>query len=152
EFNVFGHGYGSKASFPKGTSAVVRIEVGDWFNGTPGCELKTFAAESNNLTLQNIPHRTTTDVSVAFGIPTLLFAEGYQAPSTAADCTGVLTSGWGPALTALQLRFPGLGRQPRRRAADGSAAREITRRTARSRPTGDREGIIRQCVGLDLER
>lgn len=53
EFNVFGDGGGSQATFNSGASAQVRTEVISGTNSGPGCHLKSWTGESTNLTLVN---------------------------------------------------------------------------------------------------
>lgn len=53
EFNVFGDGNASQATFNSGASAQVRTEVLSGTNAGPGCHLKSWTGESSNLTLVN---------------------------------------------------------------------------------------------------
>jgi hypothetical protein len=97
EFNVFGDGGGSQAVFNNGANLVVRTEV---TSGTstgfgpaprqgfpPGCHLKSWTGESNNLALVNSP-----PVSPApQPAPALVFSEGnLAATGAAADCSDAL--------------------------------------------------------------
>ena len=49
EFNIFGDGGGTQASFNAGTTIVVRTGVNDGTQNAPACVLESFTAESNNL-------------------------------------------------------------------------------------------------------
>ena len=89
EFNVFGNGGGSQAVFNSGASATVRVAVDSGASTGPGCDLRSFTAESTNLTLQNTP-----PAALSGSLPALVFAETDPAPSGAtADCTDAVSLG-----------------------------------------------------------
>lgn len=89
EFNVFGNGGGSQAVFNSGASATVRVAVDSGATTGPGCDLRSFTAESTNLTLQNTP-----PAAASGSLPALVFAETDPAPSGgAADCTDAVSLG-----------------------------------------------------------
>jgi hypothetical protein len=89
EFNVFGNGGGSQAVFNSGAKAVVRIEVASGTNVGPGCDLRSFTAESNNMTLQNTPPAASSGA-----LPALVFGQSNPAPAGgAADCTDAVSLG-----------------------------------------------------------
>jgi hypothetical protein len=89
EFNVFGDCCKHQAVFNNGASAVVRIETDSGTNAGPGCDLRTFTAESTNLTLQNVP-----PTAASGALPALVFAQNN--PATAggpADCSDAVSLG-----------------------------------------------------------
>lgn len=89
EFNVFGDCCNQQAVFNSGVNAVVRIETDSGTRLGPGCDRRTFTAESTNLTLQNTPPSAATS-----GLPALVFAQSNPAPSGgAADCTDAVSLG-----------------------------------------------------------
>jgi hypothetical protein len=89
EFNVFGDCCGHQAVFNSGANAVVRIEVDSGTNVGPGCDLRTFTAESTNLTLQNVPPTASSGT-----LPALVFGQSNPAlPGGAADCSDALSLG-----------------------------------------------------------
>ena len=82
EFNVFGLGSSSKVSFDPGTTLVVRVGVDSGSGAAPGCDFKSFTAETNNLSIID-----TTSVPPHNGHPSLVFTEsntGTPDPSCAA--------------------------------------------------------------------
>ncbi len=84
EYNVFGDGNGSGATFNTGSTIVVRTAVN---SGTPAldatCSLQGFTGETNNLTLVGAP---TTFPDVLW--PSIVFTESNAAGGTAASCAG----------------------------------------------------------------
>ena len=90
EFNVFGDGGGSQATFNSGATLQVRTEVISGTNSGPGCHLKSWTGESTNLTLVN-----TAPVSPPpLPAPALVFAESNPAPSgPLATCADAVSLG-----------------------------------------------------------
>ena len=58
EFNIFGDGGGTQASFNAGTTIVVRTSVDDGTQNAPACVAESFTAESNNLNTIATPPAT----------------------------------------------------------------------------------------------
>ncbi len=58
EFNIFGDGGGTQASFNAGTTIVVRTSVDDGTQNAPACVAESFTAESNNLNTVATPPAT----------------------------------------------------------------------------------------------
>jgi hypothetical protein len=89
EFNVFGDCCNEQATFNTGASAVVRVGVDSGTNVGPGCDLRTFTAESSNLTLQNVP-----PAAMPGSLPALVFGESNPALAGGpADCTDAVSLG-----------------------------------------------------------
>jgi hypothetical protein len=90
EFNVFGDGGGSQATFNSGANLQVRTEVISGTNTGPGCHLKSWTGESTNLTLVN-----TAPVSPApLPAPALVFAESNPAAAgPVASCADAVSLG-----------------------------------------------------------
>jgi hypothetical protein len=89
EFNVFGDCCSEQVVFNSGASAVPRVEVDNGSSAGPGCLLKTWTAESSNLTLQNTPPSGSPGA-----LPALDFAENNPASSGGpADCTDAVSLG-----------------------------------------------------------
>jgi hypothetical protein len=90
EFNVFGDGGGSATTFNSGATLQVRTEVVSGTNLGPGCDLRTFTAESSNLTLVNSAPTGVTSSSA----PALVFAQSNPAPSgSVATCADAVSIG-----------------------------------------------------------
>jgi hypothetical protein len=90
EFNIFGNGSSSQATFNSGATLQVRTEVLSGSKAGPGCHLKSWTGESNNLTLVNSPPVSPSPTPA----PALVFAERNPAPSgAAADCTDAVSLG-----------------------------------------------------------
>ncbi len=82
EFNVFGHGNSSVANFDPNTTLVARVGVDSGVSVGPGCDLRSFTAETNNLSIIN-----TTSTPAHNGHPSLIFTEsntGTPNPSCSA--------------------------------------------------------------------
>jgi len=90
EFNVFGDGGGSQATFNSGANLQVRTEVISGTNLGPGCHLKSWTGESTNLTLVNAA-----PVSPApLPAPALVFAESNPAAAgPVASCADAVSLG-----------------------------------------------------------
>jgi hypothetical protein len=90
EFNVFGNGNSSQAVFNSGANLQVRTEVISGTNLGPGCHLRSFTGESNNLTLVNSP-----PVSPApQPAPALVFSQSNPAAAgAAANCMDAVSLG-----------------------------------------------------------
>ena len=89
EFNVFGDGNGSQAVFNSGTTLQVRTGVISGTSSGPGCHLKSWTGESNNLTLANSPPSASTGT-----MPALVFASTNPPPSGgAATCADAVSLG-----------------------------------------------------------
>jgi hypothetical protein len=88
EFNVFGDGSGDQAVFNSGATVNIRTGVTSGTSAGPGCNIASFTAESNNLTLGNTP-----PAAVKGSMPALLFWESNPPPAgavaTCADATSV---------------------------------------------------------------
>ena len=90
EFNVFGGGNSSAATFNSGSNLVVRTEVISGTTAGPGCDLRTFTGESTNLTLGNSP---VLSPALTPG-PALVFSESNPAPSGGvASCLDAVSLG-----------------------------------------------------------
>ncbi len=90
EFNVFGNGGGSQATFNSGANLQVRTEVISGTNLGPGCDLRSWTGESNNLTLVNSPP----SMPAALPAPVLVFAQSNPAsPGAAATCADAVSIG-----------------------------------------------------------
>ena len=90
EFNVFGDGGGSQVAFNSGANLRVRNEVLSGTNTGPGCSLKSFTAESSNLTLSNTPPGSPSPTPG----PALVFDQQNPAPSGAvASCLDAVSFG-----------------------------------------------------------
>jgi hypothetical protein len=90
EFNVFGNCCNNQAVFNSGSSAIVRIEVVSGTNLGPGCTLRSFTGESNNLTLVNSPPASPAPLPA----PALVFSESNPAPGgSAATCADAVSLG-----------------------------------------------------------
>jgi hypothetical protein len=90
EFNVFGDGGGSQATFNSGSNLVVRTEVISGTTNGPGCHLKSWTGESTNLTLVNSPPTS----PAPFPAPALVFSQSNPAPSGAlATCADAVSLG-----------------------------------------------------------
>jgi hypothetical protein len=82
EFNVFGYGTGSKMNFDANTTLVVRVGVDSGVSVGPGCDLQSYTAETNNLSIID-----TTSTPLHNGHPSLVFTEsnsGTPDPSCSA--------------------------------------------------------------------
>ena len=82
EFNVFGYGNSSEVNFDPGTTLVVRVGVDSGASAAPGCDFKSFTAETNNLSIID-----TASVPPHNGHPSLVFTEsntGTPDPSCSA--------------------------------------------------------------------
>jgi von Willebrand factor type D domain len=91
EFNVFGVGNGSQVAFNSGSTVAVQTEITSTPPAAPGCELTSFTAESNNLTLVNSPPPTPTPTPPE---PWLAFSESLPAPGGAiASCANAISVG-----------------------------------------------------------
>jgi len=90
EFNVFGDGNSSQATFNSGASLLVRTEVISGSSAGPGCDLRTFTGESSNLTLVNTPPTSPSPTPA----PALVFAETNPAPAGgSASCLDAVSLG-----------------------------------------------------------
>jgi len=90
EFNVFGDGGGSQATFNSGANLQVRTEVISGTNTGPGCHLKTWTGESTNLTLVN----TAPASPMPLPAPALVFAESNPAAAgPVASCADAVSLG-----------------------------------------------------------
>ena len=90
EFNVFGDGGGSQATFNSGASAQVRTEVLSGTNAGPGCHLKSWTGESTNLTLVNSAPASASPLPA----PALVFGESNPAASgPVASCADAVSLG-----------------------------------------------------------
>lgn len=91
EFNVFGDGNSSQATFNSGSTLEVRTEVTSGSTSGPGCQLHTFTAESNNMTLSNTPPPTPTPLPA----PALVFSQSNPGPSSGgvATCADAVSLG-----------------------------------------------------------
>jgi hypothetical protein len=90
EYNVFGNGNSSQATFNSGATLQVRTEVISGTNQGPGCHLKSWTGESNNLTLVNAPPT----LPAPLPAPALVFSESNPAPSgPTADCSDAVSLG-----------------------------------------------------------
>jgi hypothetical protein len=89
EFNVFGDGNSSQATFNTGSFVQVRTAVTSGTTTGPGCQLVSFTGESNNLTLNN------TLPSASPGtMPALVFSQINPSPSgPLATCVDALSLG-----------------------------------------------------------
>jgi hypothetical protein len=88
EFNVFGDGGGDQAIFNTGASAQVRTAVTSGTTTGPTCNLQSFTAESDNMTLSN-----TAPAAVTGSAPALLFSEINPAVGAAASCAAATSVG-----------------------------------------------------------
>ena len=89
EFNVFGNGGGSQAVFNSGAHATVRIATDSGTNLGPGCDLRSFTAESTNMTLRN-----TAPTASSGSLPALVFGQDNPASAGgAANCTDAVSLG-----------------------------------------------------------
>jgi von Willebrand factor type D domain len=88
EFNVFGDFNGAQAVFNSGATVIPRIVVDNGTTSGPGCQVASWTAESNNLTLVN-----SLPTVVSGPAPALVFSETNPAPSggaaTCADAASV---------------------------------------------------------------
>jgi hypothetical protein len=88
EFNVFGDSGGDQAVFGTGTTLVVRSGVSSGTRLGPTCDLQTYTAESNNLTLVNAA-----PAALPGSMPALVFSESVPptgtATATCADATSI---------------------------------------------------------------
>jgi hypothetical protein len=90
EFNVFGDGGGSQATFNSGANLQVRTEVISGTNTGPGCHLKSWTGESTNLTLVN----TAPVSSIPLPAPALVFGESNPAAAgPVASCADAVSLG-----------------------------------------------------------
>jgi hypothetical protein len=90
EFNVFGDGGGSQAVFNSGANLQVRTEVISGTNLGPGCDLRSWTAESTNLTLVNSPPL----MPAPLPAPALVFAQSNPAAAgAAATCADAVSIG-----------------------------------------------------------
>jgi hypothetical protein len=88
EFNVFGDGGGTQAVFNSGASAQVRTAVTSGSTAGPACDVASFTAESNNMTLSN-----TAPAAVKGSAPALLFSEINPAVGGVATCAAATSVG-----------------------------------------------------------
>jgi von Willebrand factor type D domain len=91
EFNVFGNGGGSQASFNAGSTVVVRTAVTSGTATGPGCHViaPSFTGESNNLTLVNSPPTASSGTA-----PALVFSQSNPASAgAAATCADAASVG-----------------------------------------------------------
>jgi hypothetical protein len=90
EFNVFGNGGNSQATFNSGANLQVRTEVISGSTNGPGCDLRSFTGESTNLTLVNTPPTS----PAAQPAPALVFSESNPPPSGGlASCLDAVSLG-----------------------------------------------------------
>jgi hypothetical protein len=90
EFNVFGDGGGTQVAFNSGANLRVRTEVLSGTTAGPGCALRSFTAESSNLTLSNTPPGSPSPTPA----PALVFDQQDPAPSGAvASCMDAVSFG-----------------------------------------------------------
>jgi hypothetical protein len=90
EFNVFGDGGGSQATFNSGANLQVRTEVISGTNTGPGCHLKSWTGESTNLTLVNTAPASPSPLPA----PALVFAESNPAAAgPVASCASAVSLG-----------------------------------------------------------
>jgi hypothetical protein len=90
EFNAFGGGGGSQATFPSPSTVVVRTEVTSGTTSGPGCHLKSWTGESNSMTLNNTPPLSVGPLPA----PALVFTQVNPAPSGAlATCADAISLG-----------------------------------------------------------
>lgn len=90
EFNVFGDGSGSQATFNSGANLQVRTEVISGTSTGPGCDMRSFTGESSNLTLANA---APTSVAMS-SAPALVFAQSNPAPAgPVASCADAVSIG-----------------------------------------------------------
>jgi hypothetical protein len=90
EFNVFGDGGGSQATFNSGANLQVRTEVISGTNLGPGCHLKSWTGESTNLTLVNTAPASPSPLPA----PALVFAESNPAAAgPVASCADAVSLG-----------------------------------------------------------
>jgi hypothetical protein len=95
EFNVFGDGNLSQAVFNTGSTVVVRTAVTSGTASGPGCHVKSWTGESNNLTLVNSPPTASPGAA-----PALVFSQSNPAPGGAAATCADATSVGGPVIFA----------------------------------------------------
>ena len=88
EFNVFGDGGGTQAVFNTGASVQVRTAVTSGSTVGPTCDVASFTAESNNMTLSN-----TAPAAVKGSAPALLFSENNPAAGGVATCAAATSVG-----------------------------------------------------------
>jgi len=90
EFNVFGNCCNHQAVFNSGANVRVRNEVLSGTTAGPGCSLRSFTAESTNLTLSNTPPGSPASTPG----PALVFDQQNPAPSGAvASCMDAVSFG-----------------------------------------------------------
>jgi hypothetical protein len=88
EFNVFGDGNSDQAVFASGTTLVVRTAVNSGVTTGPGCDLRSFTGESNNLNLVN-----TAPAAATGSLPALVFKETNAVQSPVASCADATSIG-----------------------------------------------------------
>ena len=88
EFNIFGDGNSSAATFNGGTTLEVRTSVASGTNLGPGCAFASFTGESNNLTLV-----ATTSNPAKGSLPSLVFTETNVGSPTTAPCSSAISLG-----------------------------------------------------------
>jgi len=110
EFNVFGGGSASQAVFNSGATLQVRTEVLSGTSKGPGCHLKSWTGESNNLTLVNAPPLSPAPLPA----PALVFSESVPARPPSGRLLGRSEPRRYPSddVRRLLLRFPGDRRLP----------------------------------------
>lgn len=90
EFNVFGDGGGSQATFNPGTSMQVRTEVLSGTTDGPGCHLQSWTGETSNLSLVNSPPPSPAPLPA----PALVFSQSNPAAAgAAASCADAVSIG-----------------------------------------------------------
>ncbi|AXW36136.1 hypothetical protein HFK83_24880 [Ralstonia pseudosolanacearum] len=82
EFNVFGPGSNATVTFNSGTNIVVRTEVISGTTAGPGCHMRSWTGESNNLSLGTSPVASPAPLPA----PALVFSESNPAPSGTPSC------------------------------------------------------------------
>ena len=87
EFNVFGDS-NDTANFNNGTTIQVRTSVASGTSAAPSCDLRSFTAEANNLTLV-----ATDDNPSKSALPSLVFTESNAPGSMLSSCAGAVSLG-----------------------------------------------------------
>lgn len=95
EFNVFGYGNATEATFNPGASARVRTRIDYGGTAKPICATTGFTAESNNLFLDTIPAPAPPTIPDPPGLPgpALIFYERSGSGILSAECSKAVTVG-----------------------------------------------------------
>jgi hypothetical protein len=88
EFNIFGDGNSTDATFNPNTTLEVRTSVASGTTLGPHCDFRSFTGESNNLTLV-----ATTSNPAKSSLPSLVFTETNVGSPTTAPCSSAISLG-----------------------------------------------------------